>query len=293
MLHSRQPPKVAITGANGFVGRNVGKLFAKKGIQVIGIVRKDRASSITFGMPIISDNLSENSLISRLKSCSALLHLIGRGRQTVDCDYEKINVCLTKKAIKLCKKCGIKKIIYISGLGVNKHTAFGYFISKYKAEQEIINSGLNYTIFRASYVIGKGDPLSQALQKQIKNGTIIIAGSGNYRLQPIFVEDVAQVFLHAITNKKFSNKIIDLVGPKIITYNCFVRDFLRGKRIRIKKISLEAAYHHALHNTKSVFGIDELNILIGDYVGEHKILQKISGIKFKTHNEVLKSSSLS
>jgi len=282
-----------MTGANGFVGRNAGKLFEKKGIEVIGIVRKGKASSITFGTTIISHDLSEKHLVFRLKGCSALLHLIGRGKQTIDSDYEKINVCLTKNAVNLCKKVGIKKIIYISGLGVHKDTTFGYFISKYKAEQEIITSGLDYTIFRASYIIGKGDPLSQILYKQIKDGTIIIAGSGNYRLQPIFVEDVAQVFLQAIMNKKFSNKIIDLVGPKIIMYNCFVRDFLLGKKVKIKKVSLEDVYHTALHNPKSVFGIDDLNILIGDYVGNHKILQKISGIKFKTHNEVLKSSRLS
>lgn len=282
-----------MTGANGFVGRNVRKLFEKQGIEVIGIVRKDKAPSITFGTTIISHDLSEKYLASRLKGCSVLLHLIGKGKQTIDSDYEKINVCLTKNAVNLCKKAGIKKIIYISGLGVHKDTTFGYFISKYKAEQEIITSGLDYTIFRASYIIGKGDPLSQTLSKQIKNGTIIIAGSGNYRLQPIFVEDVAQVFLHAAMNKKLSNKIIDLVGPKIIIYNCFVRDFLRGKKVKIKKISLEDAYRSALHNPKSAFGIDDLNILIGDYVGNHKILQKISGIKFKTHNEVLKASSLS
>ncbi|HLC10064.1 MAG TPA: NAD(P)H-binding protein [Nitrosopumilaceae archaeon] len=293
MLYSKKLLKVAMTGANGFVGRNVRKLFEKQGIEVIGIVRKDKAPSITFGTTIISHDLSEKYLASRLKGCSVLLHLIGRGKQTIDSDYEKINVCLTKNAVNLCKKAGIKKIIYISGLGVHKNTTFGYFISKYKAEQEIITSGLDYTIFRASYIIGKGDPLSQTLSKQIKNGTIIIAGSGNYRLQPIFVEDVAQVFLHAAMNKKLSNKIIDLVGPKIIIYNCFVRDFLRGKKVKIKKISLEDAYRSALHNPKSVFGIDDLNILIGDYVGNHKILQKISGIKFKTHNEVLKASSLS
>ena len=282
-----------MTGANGFVGRNVGKQFEKQGIEVIGIVRKDKAPSITFGTTIISHDLSEKYLASRLKGCSVLLHLIGKGKQTIDSDYEKINVCLTKNVVNLCKKAGIKKIIYISGLGVHKNSTFGYFISKYKAEQEIITSDLDYTIFRASYIIGKGDPLSQTLSKQIKNRAIIIAGSGNYRLQPIFVEDVAQVFLHAAMNKKFSNKIIDLVGPKIIIYNCFVRDFLRGKKVKIKKISLEDAYRSALHNPKSVFGIDDLNILIGDYVGNHKILQKISGIKFKTHNEVLKASSLS
>jgi len=291
-MNRNQTLLVSITGANGFVGRNVACLFAKKGIQVINIVRKNRAF-IKSGAILISHDLSERHLVPRLRKCSALLHFIGQGKQTVDDDYEKVNVGLTKNAVNLCKKAGIKKIIYISGLGVHKNTHFGYFISKYKAEQEIIRSGLDYTIFRASYIIGKDDPLSQILFKQIKNDKIIIPGSGNYRLQPIFVEDVGTVFLQAISNKKFSNKIIDLVGPQTVTYNCFIRDFIRGKKIKIEKINLEDAYRNALHNKNSDFGIDDLNILVGDYVGNHKKLQKITGMKFRTYQEVLKASSLS
>ena len=284
---------IAIAGANGFVGRNVARLFTKKGIQVINIVRKNRTTSVQSGTMLVSNDLSEKYLVQRLKKCTALLHFIGQGKQTVQDDYEKVNVGLTKNAINLCKKAGIKKIIYISGLGVHKNTTFGYFISKYKAEQEIIHSGLDYTIFRASYIVGKGDPLSQILFKQMKNGKITIAGSGNYRIQPIFVEDAGEVFLQAIFNKKLYNKIIDLVGPQTVTYSCFIRDFIRGKKIKIKKINLEDAYRIALHNKNSNFGIDDLNILVGDHVGNYKKLQKITGIKFRTYQKVLKASRLS
>ena len=285
--------KVAITGANGFVGKNVGRVLAKKGISVIGVVREGKKSSINFGTTLTSEDLSENNLASRLRGCSALLHFIGKGKQTVDSDYQKINVGLTKNAINLCKKAKIKKIIYISGLGVSKTTTFGYFISKFQAEQEIINSGLDYTIFRASYIIGKDDSLSRILFKQIKQGAITIPGSGRYRLQPIFIGDVAKVIFQSITQQKFSNKIIDLVGPKIITFNGYVRDFIQGKKITIKNIDLEEAYRTALHNPKADFGIDDLNILVGDYIGNHKKLKSMSGIEFKTHKAVLETSSLS
>ena len=285
--------KVAITGANGFVGKNVGKVLAKKGISVIGVVREDKKSSINFGATLTSEDLSENYLASRLQGCSAFLHFIGKGKQTVDSDYQKVNVGLTKNAINLCKKAKIKKIIYISGLGVSKTTTFGYFISKFQAEQEIINSGLGYTIFRASYIIGKDDSLSHILFKQIKQGAITVPGSGRYRLQPIFIGDVAKVIFQSLTQQKFSNKIIDLVGPKIITFNDYVRDFIQGKKIPIKNIDLEDAYHTALHNPKTDFGIDDLNILVGAYIGNHKKLKSMSGIEFKTHKAVLEAGSLS
>jgi len=284
---------IAITGANGFVGRNVARLFTKKGIQVINIVRKNRTTSVQSGTRLISNDLSEKYLAQRLEKCTALLHFIGQGKQTVEDDYEKVNVGLTKNAINLCKKAGIKKIIYISGLGVHKNTTFGYFISKYKAEQEIIHSGLDYTIFRASYIVGKDDPLSQILCKQIKNGKITIAGSGNYRMQPIFVEDAGEVFLQSIFNKKLSKKIIDLVGPQTVTYNCFIKDFVRGKKIKIEKINLEDVYRTALQSKNSNFGLDDLNILVGDHVGNYKKLQKLTSIKFRTYKEILKASCLS
>jgi uncharacterized protein YbjT (DUF2867 family) len=292
-MRHRNKLKIAITGASGFVGINAGKILAKKGISIIGVVREDKKSLINFGAALTSEDLSENYLASRLRGCSVLLHFIGKGKQTVYSDYHKVNVGLTKNAINLCKKAKIKKIIYISGLGVSKDTTFGYFISKFQAEQEIINSGLDYTIFRASYIVGKNDPLSSLLFKQIKQGTITVPGSGRYRLQPIFVGDVAEVIYRSITQKKFSNKIIDLVGPKIITFNDYARYFIQGKKIHIKKINLEEAYHTALHNPKTDFGIDDLNILVGDYVGNHKKLKSISGIEFKAHKEILEASRFS
>jgi NADH dehydrogenase len=278
-----------VTGANGFVGKNISKFLLQNGFSVTGIVRKGR---VNFGRTIISRDLLEHGLERKIQGSDVLLHLIGRGKQTVESDYEKVNVDLTKNVILLCKKAKIKKIIYISGLGVDKRTTLGYFISKYKAEQEIIHSGLDYTIFRASYIIGKDDPLSTNLRQQMKKGEILIPGSGNYRFQPIFVEDVARIIMKSITDSKFSNKLLDLVGSQIVTFNDFVRDLICGKKIRIKKLDFERAFHDALHN-KGNFGVDDLSIMIGDYIGDHHKLKSFTKIKFTKYNEILKPGSLS
>jgi len=283
-------PSVVISGSNGFVGRNVGLFLQNNGFQTISLVRKGKA--VNFGKVITTENLSEDTLASKIKGAGAFLHFIGQGRQTVDSDYDTVNVSLAKNAVALCKKAKIKKIIYISGLGVDKNTTLGYFISKYKAEQEIIYSGLDYTIFRASYIIGDNDPLSENLQQQIKKREMIIPGSGNYRFQPIFVYDVADIMIQSMTGKKFSNKIIDLVGPEIVSYGIFVKKFLQGRKIKIKKINFERVYHDALHN-KGPFGVDDLSIMAGDYIGDHKKLASLSKMRFTRYDEVLQSRSLS
>jgi uncharacterized protein YbjT (DUF2867 family) len=284
---------VVITGANGFVGKEIGKFLSKNGFQIVGIVRKGKKKTVNFGRVMTSKTFSEKNLVLKLKGFDALLHFIGQGRQTVNSDYEQVNVSLTKNIINLCKKAKIKKIIYISGLGVDESATLGYFISKYKAEQEIIHSGLDYTIFRASYIIGKGnDPLSKNLRAQIKKGKVVIPGSGNYRFQPIFIDDVAKVMIKSITENLFSNKMLDLVGPQIIRYNTFVREFIGGKKIKLEKIDFESAYHDALHN-KGPFGIDDLSIMIGDYIGNYRKLASLAQMKFTKYGEVLKSGSLS
>ena len=77
--------------------------------------------------------------------------------------------------INLCKKAKIKKIVYTSGLGVSKLSSLGYFISKYHAEKMIIESKLDYTIFRPSYIVGEDDLFTKYLKKQIKKREIQIA----------------------------------------------------------------------------------------------------------------------
>ena len=276
---------ITITGANGFVAKNLRNFLSKNHIKVIAIARKTFQKHHTETV-VYSKTLLEKGLQNKLRNCDALVHLIGIGKQSSKYNFED-NVDLTKNMIKTCKKSGIKKIIYISGLGVTKNSRSDYFISKYKAEQEIINSGLDYTIFRPSYIVGKKDYLSKFILKQIKKGIVIIPGSGKYHLQPIFVEDVAKIIVESIYEKKFSNKILDLVGPEIIKFEDFVRYFVKNKKTRIQKINLESIYHDALHNPKSIYDLDSLNLLIGDYTGNLKQLQKISNVKLRPIKDIL------
>lgn len=276
---------ITITGANGFVAKNLRKFLSKNHIKVIAIARKTFQKHHTETV-VYSKTLLEKGLQNKLRNCDALVHLIGIGKQSSKYNFED-NIELTKNMIKTCKKSGIKKIIYISGLGVTKNSTSDYFISKYKAEQEIINSGLNYTIFRPSYIVGKKDYLSKFILKQIKKGIVIIPGSGKYHLQPIFVEDVAKIIVESIYEKKFSNKILDLVGPEIIKFEDFVRYFIKNKKTRIQKINLESIYHDALHNPKSIYDLDSLNLLIGDYTGNLKQLQKTSNVKLRPVKDIL------
>ena len=283
--------QVVVTGASGFVAKNLRKYLSENNINLISISRND-FKTYKNEQKIITKNYNEKIIVNKIKNSDVLIHLVGIGKQSIDIDYEMINVELTKHIVNLAKKAKIKKIVYNSGLGVSSKTSVGYFISKYRAEKIIVNSGLNYTIFRPSYIVGKDDLFTKFLKKQIKIKTIEIPGSGQYSIQPIFINDVVKILFQSITEKKFGNKIIDLVGSEYLTFEKYVKLFCRGNKIKIKKVNLENAYYNAINNKKSNFGIDDLNILVGDFKGNYNQLEKITQIKFESVIELLKSGRL-
>jgi len=121
----------------------------------------------------------------------------------------------------------------------------------------------------------------------MKKGVIIIPGSGKYQLQPIFVEDVAKIILKSILEKKFSKKILDLVGPRKISFEDFVKLFSKNTKVKFKKINLKNAYDEDTYSSES------LDLLIGDYTSDMTQLQKLASIKLTPVEKFLESSSLS
>ena len=283
--------KIVITGASGFVAKNLRKYLSEKNIKLISISRSN-FKQFKNELKIVSKNYDEKHILPKIQNSDAIIHLVGIGRQSTKTDYNMVNVEFTKHIINLCNKAKINKLVYSSGLGVSANTSLGYFISKYKAEKIIVNSGLNYTIFRPSYIVGKDDLFTKYLKKKVKKGKIEIPGSGIYSFQPIYINDVVKVILQSVIQPKFRNKIIDLVGPDYITFEKYVKLFSKGTKINIKKINLEDVYHDAITNPKSDFGVDDLNILIGNFKGDHNKLQKTTGMKFQSVIELLKSGSL-
>ena len=255
--------RIAITGSTGFVGKNLLEFFDKTNTKYISIRKTHFQRKNTTSFP----------------KCFCMIHLIGIGDQTVEKSFDQVNVELTKKAIMICKRSKIKKIIYFSGLGASKNSLSKYFASKFKSEQIIKKSGIDYTIFRPSYIIGKDDYLTKNIQKQIRNKRIMIPGSGNYLLQPISINDVCKVISIALNSNNFSKKTIDLVGPEKISFKKLLENSVKPS-ISLENIPFKEARKHAVAKKNFPYGIEDLNILSGNFCGNYKKLEKISGLKF-------------
>lgn len=286
--------KVAICGANGFIGENFCKLFSEK-YDLVGLIRKrnsDKGNENNTKIETrIVDYENVNTLIDALEGVSVVIHLIGTAIQTPTETYQKTTLDVTKNILDACKKQNIPKFIYFSGLGTRKNNTNGYFISRFLVEQMIQKSKLNYTIFRPSYIIGKHDLFTIRLIREMKQGMVRIYGSGNYRIQPIYVNDVTKM-LDKIIQTNESEGIFDLVGPKEMSFLDYLDMLDIHVKLKYKKefINIEKAFQDIMQSDNPLLSVDSLIIRICDEVADHKRLEKEFGFKLTYPKEALEKS---
>ena len=140
----------------------------------------------------------------------------------------------TQNVIAAAKGAGIERFVLMSALGTTVTTkdVVPYFGAKFAMEQDTVVSGLEYTIFRPSFVFGRGGALA-TFMKQVRYSPVVsVIGSGKQRIQPIWIDDVAEHFARALDTPAAANKTFEIGGPDIVTWDELYRTIAKvlGKR---------------------------------------------------------------
>jgi uncharacterized protein YbjT (DUF2867 family) len=124
----------------------------------------------------------------------------------------------TKALIKAAKEAGIKRIVHVSITNPSEDSPLPYFRGKAEAERAVIDSGLSYAIVRPSVIFGGEDILINNIAWLLRRFPVFaVPGSGDYRLQPVFVEDVAEIAVDAAHDDR--RVTLDAAGPEVWTFN--------------------------------------------------------------------------
>ncbi|MHB8843850.1 MAG: SDR family oxidoreductase [Nitrospirota bacterium] len=130
------------------------------------------------------------------------------------------------------KQAGIKRIVHISITNPTLDSPYEYFSGKAQLEQVIIGSGLSYAILRPAVLFGKEDILINNIAWFLRRFPAFgVFGDGKYRLQPIFVDDLAALAVEQ--GKRTENVILDAIGPETFTYRGLAEEI--GKAIGKKR----------------------------------------------------------
>ena len=225
--------KVFVTGATGFTGSVTVPLLLSAGYQVTCLYRasSDRSKLPQPEINWVPGDLNDQTTLSEaMKSHDILVNIASLGFGHAD------------GIVKAAEDAGIKRAIFISTTAIFTRLNASSKSVRLTAEETIMKSSLAYTILRPTMIYGSPrDRNIWRLIRWVKTIPVIpVMGNGNYLMQPIYVEDVAQAIILSLNSQRTIAKCYNIAGGHALTYNQLIDTV--GKRLnrRILKIHLPA-----------------------------------------------------
>lgn len=231
---------VLVTGATGLVGQQVVQRLLNTDHEVRVMVRRPGSESVFATPPTdvcYGDVGNPDAIAEACRDISEVIHLVAviRGGPR---RFDAINRQGTANVVAAAKAAGsVRRFIHLSAVGAANIPRLRYLHSKWLGEQEVVNSGLPYTIIRPSLIFGPHDEFTTAVAALVRLLPVTpVIGSGNNRLQPIHVNDVARCAVGSLGGSMRGNMVVDIGGPDQLSYNeiiGIVADTLGCRRLRL------------------------------------------------------------
>jgi len=235
--------RIALTGATGLAGR---------GHHLTCLVRSDPrpgqlpAEGVTVAR---GDILSPDSLARAFAGCDALIHLVGIIRERSGASFEAVHVRGTNNVIEAAAASGVRRIVHMSAAGTRPGAASRYHQSKWRAEESVRASGLEWTILRPSLIFGKGDGFTTMLIDLVRKAPVVpVIGSGRNLFQPIAV---SAAFAACVEDAAMAGNTFELGGPERLSFETILRVIAGRMKSRKPFVHVPAALMRLLSGTMS------------------------------------------
>ena len=216
-----------IFGGSGQIGRNLIRKLTKNNYRVTVVTRNVHQKSYIIKtqanvgyIDVIEANIFDEKKIRNLfKKTDICINLIGilfenkKGNT-----FKNIHTTLPSLLAKLCKEYNLEHFIHLSALGINDAIDSDYAKSKLEGESSVLKNFPLATILRPSVVYSVDDNFTTNLMTLLSRLPIFpIYYKGETKFSPIHCSDLTDIIYHVIS-KKINSKIIECVGPEIISF---------------------------------------------------------------------------
>jgi NADH dehydrogenase len=246
-----EPMTVAVVGATGFVGRHVVPHLEQAGYRVIAISRNGSRRS-GWGErvePRAADVDTGVGLEGALEGADAVVHLVAIPRETGGRQFEETNVRGTGRVVIAAEHVGVRRIVHLSALGVIDDPKLGYLHSKWRGEQLVRQSALEWVVLRPSLLFGPGDGFFSLIRTTLKwwsPGIVAIPGKGDARFQPLAAADLAIAVEKSLADPGRAGQVYELGGPDHVTYQEIVDEVMSVTGMRRLKLGMPISLISAL-----------------------------------------------
>lgn len=250
--------RVFLTGGTGFVGSEVLRQLLEAGHTVRCLVRRGSSNKVEAqkGVEIHRGDVTRpESLEGGLEGCDALIHLVGIIREFPgrDVTFKKMHVDATRNVLAAAGEQGVKRYLHMSANGTRADAKSTYHRTKWRAEELVRDSQLDWTIFRPSIIFGRQSEFVEMLAGLVRKAPVVpVIGDGKYRMAPVALSDVAGAFVKALESPEAVGKTYPVCGAGEYTYNEILD--LIGQALGKKKVS---KLHQPVALVKPVIGLFE------------------------------------
>jgi NADH dehydrogenase len=220
--------KILLTGATGFIGKALTRHLSETDHQVRVLIHPSSQSpDLPKGIPVeatVSGLNDIRGLRAALVGVDIVFHLASQEALGAQGDLLEIDIKGTRNLVQAAEESEVKRFIYLSHLGADRASAYPIMTAKAIAEDSIQKSSLDYTILRSGIVYGSEDRFTTHLARLLQNIPVVfpLPDQGDSLLQPLWIEDLANILLWTLDNPKTNRELFEIGGPEQLSFRDIV-----------------------------------------------------------------------
>ena len=229
---------VTIYGGSGFLGRYIARRMAKAGWRVRVAVRRPNEALFVrpYGVvgqvePVQCDIRDDASVRAVMQGADVVVNCVGTFDKSGKNNFDAVQHEGAERIARIAAESGVARMVHVSAIGANPEGASDYARTKGLGEQAVMAHAPNPVILRPSVMFGPEDGFYNRFASMSRMGPVLPLVGAETRFQPVYVDDVAQAAVKAITGEAASG-VYELGGPEVGTFRALMQQMLTIVRRR-------------------------------------------------------------
>jgi uncharacterized protein YbjT (DUF2867 family) len=244
---------ISVLGGTGFLGRRIVRHLRNQDFSVRVASRHPERCHELFGAAdphihsVQANVRDEQSIANAIAGAHAVVNAVSlyveRGNET----FQSVHVEAARQVAALTQRAGIEHLVHVSGIGSDPRSRSLYIRKRGEGELAVVAAFPNAIIVRPAVMFGPDDAFLTTILKLLRRLPIYpMFGSGLTRLQPAYVDDIAQAIVRALQRTEIGPITFECCGPRVYTYEELLRTIAREAGLKPILIPVPFAAWQAL-----------------------------------------------
>ncbi|MGD9922360.1 MAG: complex I NDUFA9 subunit family protein [Pseudorhodoplanes sp.] len=244
---------VTVFGGTGFLGRRIARHLCERGFAVrVASRHPDRGNKLFARdysnlQSVAADITDEQSITSALAGASGAVNAVSlyveRGQQT----FHSVHVEAAQRVAAQAHRGGVERFVQVSGIGSDASSRSLYIRKRGEGELAVRAAFPDAILVRSAVMFGPDDAFLTTIVKLLRQLPIYpMFGRGLTKLQPVYVEDVAEAVAELLRRPAAHAATFECVGPRVYSYKEFVTSIALEAGLRTPLVPMPFSVWHSL-----------------------------------------------